>query len=80
MLYPVAVDLLFIASALIVSESFLERDQALAGAVLNTIANLGQSLGLAVIAIISNTVTQAQDDATSPNGLLAGYRAGKLLL
>ncbi|MCJ1331151.1 hypothetical protein MMC10_007838 [Thelotrema lepadinum] len=75
-LYPVAVDIVFLTSALIISESFPERDQALAGAVFNTIANLGQSLGLAVIAVVTNAVTQGQSDAQSVQGLLEGYRAG----
>ncbi|KAI4153295.1 MAG: hypothetical protein LQ340_002413 [Diploschistes diacapsis] len=75
-LYPLVVDSIFLVSALVISESFTERDQAVAGAVINTIANMGQSLGLAFIAVVTNSVTQSKSDMGSVEGLLEGYRAG----
>ena len=73
------VDSIFLISALVISESFTERDQAVAGAVVTTIANMGQSLGLASIAVVTNSVTQSKSDVGSVQGLLEGYRAGTYL-
>ena len=77
-LYPVAVEVICMTSALIIMESFPDRDQALAGAVFNTIANLGQAVGLALIAVITNVVSQQHGDQGSTSSLLEGYRAGML--
>ena len=66
---------MFVVSALVIADAFPARDQAMAGAVFNTIANLGQALGLAIIAIITNTVTMSSEEK-GPLRLLAGYRAG----
>jgi MFS family permease len=70
------VDVVFVIAAIVISESFPERDQALAGAVFNTVANLGQALGLAIIAVVTNTVTQNHGEKDTTQGLLEGYRAG----
>ena len=69
---------LFPVALLMVSETFPEKDQALAGAVFSTFGQFGQSLGLAIIAVITNSVSDAQEQykPTSPKGLLEGYRAG----
>ena len=50
----------------------------MAGAIFNTVAQFGTSIGLAIIAIISNAVTQGSNyrDKNSPDALLEGYRAG----
>jgi len=51
--------------------------QSLAGAVFNTVAQFGQAFGLSIMAVISAQVTQKSSYAvkTSPDALLAGYRA-----
>lgn len=77
-LYPVAVEVICMTSALIITESFPEQEQALAGAVFNTIANLGQAIGLALVAVITSVVSQGHGPERSSASLLEGYRAGKL--
>jgi membrane protease YdiL (CAAX protease family) len=82
-LYPFCIDFVYVISAIVISDSFPARDQALAGAVFNTIANLGQALGLALVAILTNAVTQAHEGdpagtalEQSVQAVLVGYRAG----
>lgn len=69
--------MLFTVGILVVSEVFPERDQALAGAIFNTLAQFGTSIGLAVMGIITNSVTRQSQyqSQTSPDALEAGYRA-----
>lgn len=63
---------------ILISELFPESTQALGGAVFNTVAQFGQSIGLGIIGIISNTVTKKSTypDKSSPPALLVGYHAG----
>lgn len=63
---------------IVVSEVFPEKTQALAGAVFNVVTQFGQSIGLALVGVVSDSVTRASkySDKTSPPALLAGYRAG----
>lgn len=51
--------------------------QSLAGAVFNTVSNLGQAVGLAVMAVISASVTEKSRvlPREGPEALLTGYRA-----
>ena len=62
----------------LVSEVFPDRTQALAGAVFNTVGQFGQALGLALIGVVSDSVTQNSKyaDKNTPDALLVGYRAG----
>ena len=52
--------------------------QALAGAVFNTVAQFGTSLGLTLIAVIAASVTkkEGEKEIGMEAELLAGYRAG----
>lgn len=81
-MYGICIDVVFVVSALVISDSFAEHEQALAGAVFNTVANLGQALGLALTAVVTNTVTlehkSGHGDLASQDtaSLLDGYRAG----
>ena len=77
LLCPLAADVLFTVGILVVSNVFPERTQALAGAVFNTVAQLGTSIGLAATAVISSTVTRDSDfsNKNSPAALMTGYRA-----
>ena len=56
-LSPLSVDVLFTVGMLIVSESFEEGSQALAGAVFNTVGNFGMSLGVGVCQLVALGVT-----------------------
>jgi MFS family permease len=72
---------------IIVSDSFPERDQALAGAVFNTVAQFGMSLGMGSCQVVALGVIgsgESNSDSTSAHGsassddpdeLLKGYRA-----
>lgn len=69
---------IFTVGILLVSEVFPDGTQALAGAVFNTVGQFGQAIGLALIGIVSDSVTQNSKyaDKTTPDALWVGYRAG----
>jgi MFS family permease len=68
---------LFTIAHLIVTDIFPSNMHALAGAVFNTVAQLGTSLGMSVIAIVSSSVINSSlsPDKHSPEALMVGYRA-----
>ncbi|XPS97199.1 hypothetical protein M3J09_006437 [Ascochyta lentis] len=84
---PFSADVLFTVGLIIVSDSFPERDQALAGAVFNTVAQFGMSLGMGACQVVALGVIgsdrSGNDDASrhgssaaeDPSELLKGYRA-----
>jgi Na+/melibiose symporter-like transporter len=76
-LQPLSVDVLFTVGLLIVSEAFPEGEQALAGGVFNTVGQLGMSIGLAVMGVISSEVTERSgfERKDGPQALMLGYRA-----
>lgn len=75
-LSAVGCDVLFTASNLVVTNAFPDKTQALAGGVFNTVAQIGKSVGLAISAIIANTITTSLEDSGKPRAqvLLEGYR------
>ncbi|KAI9674922.1 MAG: hypothetical protein M1822_008984 [Bathelium mastoideum] len=86
LLSPLSGDVLFVISGLIITNTFPEGTQALASAVFNTISQFGTAAGLAVMAVISSSVSQdyaqrrdipveTSADDYSPDILLEGYRA-----
>lgn len=68
---------IFTVANLIIADSFTAKTQGLAGAVFNTIAQFGTSIGLTTFAIISSGVTKSSpySDKGSPDALMSGYRA-----
>ncbi|KAL4966358.1 major facilitator superfamily domain-containing protein [Aspergillus stella-maris] len=81
-LSPVNGDVLWTVSSLVICRAFPSNAQALAGSVFNTISQLGNSVGLAVAAVIAASVSAHDESdisvATSsqtPEQLLEGYRA-----
>ena len=62
---------------LLITDVFPKETQALAGAVYQTMSQLGISIGIAVLAVISNTTTDASPvpDKGSPEALMQGFRA-----
>ena len=74
---PVSSDLLFSVSNLVITANFRPNEQALAGGVFNTISQLGNSIGLAVTAMIASSVTMdaRSGKAANPSAILEGYRA-----
>ncbi|KAJ5204926.1 major facilitator superfamily domain-containing protein [Penicillium cinerascens] len=77
LLGPLSADVIFTVANLIIADSFSAKTQGLAGAVFNTIAQFGTSIGLTIFAIISSTVTQesSYNNKGSPDALMVGYRA-----
>ncbi|KAF2465391.1 MFS general substrate transporter [Lindgomyces ingoldianus] len=87
---PFSVDVLFTVGLIIVSNSFPEKTQALAGAVFNTVAQFGMSLGVGLCQVVSLGVMGNHDagngrkgsrnddafDNPDHNAMLMGYRAG----
>lgn len=63
--------------AVIITNNFSSSKQALAGSILNTVSQFGSAVGLAVMGVISTSVTDASGyaDKNSPDALLKGYRA-----
>ena len=76
-LNPVGADVLFTVSNLVITAVFPARDQALAGSVFNTVAQIGKSVGLATSAVIAASVTQHSriSDKEAPAALMEGYRS-----
>ncbi|KAI1245072.1 hypothetical protein MGN70_011960 [Eutypa lata] len=87
LLSPFSANTLFVVSALIITSTFPDDTQALAGAVFNTFSQFGTAIGLAVVAVISSSVSQTYstshahspagvaENAYTPRDLLEGYRA-----
>jgi MFS family permease len=76
MLAPLSGDVLFTVGLLIVSDEFPEGMQALAGAVFNTVAQFGMSLGIGICQVVSLSVSdrgETHDNEAIP--LLKGYQA-----
>jgi len=74
---PFSADILFTVGLLVVSDVFPARMQALAGAVFNTVAQFGTSVGLTIMAVIAASTTNGSklQDKNSPDALMSGYRA-----
>lgn len=69
--------MIFTVANLIIADSFSPKTQGLAGAVFNTIAQFGTSIGLTTFAIIAASVTDGSSykNKSSPEALMVGYRA-----
>jgi len=77
LLLPLSVDVGYTVANLIITDSFPIHTQALAGAVFNTMAQFGMSIGIAVMAVVSSSISQTHESSGSNNGevLMKGYRA-----
>jgi MFS family permease len=73
---PIAGDVLYTVGLIIVSDSFDEKTQALAGAVFNTVGQFGQSLGIGLVQVVTLGVMGRDGDQTGGDKQLRGYRAG----
>jgi hypothetical protein len=85
---PFSADVLFTVGLIIVSDTFPEKTQALAGAVFNTVAQIGMSLRMGLCQVVALGVQGdvgsdgggGQDGASASNdvaatAVLKGYRA-----
>lgn len=82
---PFSADVLFTVGLIIVSDSFPEDTQALAGAVFNTVAQFGMSLGMGSCQVVALGVQSKVGDGNGVDGtgdgdLLRGYRASYWLM
>ncbi|KAK4504447.1 hypothetical protein PRZ48_005363 [Zasmidium cellare] len=77
LLAPLSVDILFTVGTIVVSNAFPAKEQALGGAVFNTFAQLGTSVGLCGMSVIQESVTKASgvEDKESPEAVMEGLRA-----
>lgn len=73
----VGADCLFTISNLVITSHFPQTKQALAGGVLNTIAQIGKSIGLATAAVLAASVTGKTKAKTvvDLDALFEGYHA-----
>ena len=76
-LMPVSIDVLSTVGILLTSEIFSQDTQALAAGVFNTVGQLGVSIGLAIVGVVSRSATNQSGFVSkdSPAALLVGYRA-----
>lgn len=70
-------DSLFTISNLLIMSVFPGSTQGLAGGVFNTIAQIGKSLSLALVALLAESITKHStvEEKKSPEALMEGYRA-----
>jgi MFS family permease len=68
---------IFTVASLVITDSFPTSTQALAGAVFNTMAQFGTSIGIAIMAVISSSVSHehSASNPTTNSALMQGYRA-----
>lgn len=81
-LNPIGCDALFLVANLIIISVFPRDTQGLVGVVFNTVAQIGRSLGLAVIALVADSVIarSSVEDKGSAEALMEGYRAAFWLM
>ncbi|KAE8448221.1 hypothetical protein EG329_009651 [Mollisiaceae sp. DMI_Dod_QoI] len=74
---PVCADVLFTVAQLLITSVFPPQTHGLAGGVFNTISDIGNSVGLAVTAVVASAVTMAENGKmdSTPKALMDGYRA-----
>ncbi|KAK7408825.1 hypothetical protein QQX98_009011 [Neonectria punicea] len=75
LLMPISCDALFTVGLIVITDVFPEDTQALAGAVFNTAAQFGSALGLAILQVVSTSVTNEQKGMDEIPALMKGYRA-----
>ena len=74
---PICADVLFTVANLLITSVFPPQTHGLAGGVFNTISNIGNSVGLAVTAVVASSVTMAEKGKSESvtEVLMDGYRA-----
>ncbi|KAI1339192.1 major facilitator superfamily domain-containing protein [Xylariaceae sp. FL0016] len=75
LLCPVNPWVLFSISNMVISDAFPQEDQSLAGAVFNEVAQFGNSVGLAITAVIAASVTEHSKGYVGDAAVMQGYRA-----
>jgi hypothetical protein len=67
-------DVFYTIANLLITSSFPNETQALAGAIFNTVAQVGKAVGVTLSALVSESVS-AESDLIGPERLLEGYQA-----
>jgi MFS family permease len=79
LLSPICMDVLFTVSNLLITSVFPPKTHGVAGGVFSTISQIGNSVGLAITAVIASGVTMAKShtpaEQRQPEHLMEGYRA-----
>jgi MFS family permease len=75
LLMPISCDVLFTVGLIVITDVFPEDTQALAGAVFNTASQFGNAFGLAIMQIVSTTVTKDKEKHHDPHAVMDGFRA-----
>ena len=75
LLSPSGADSLFVVSNLLITSLFPEKTHGLAGGVFQTVSQIGKSMGLALTAVLANTVAARHGDKNSVQAMLEGYRS-----
>ncbi|KAF5244747.1 hypothetical protein FAUST_2264 [Fusarium austroamericanum] len=74
-LMPVSADVLFTVGLIVVTETFPENKQAIAGSVFNAASQFGNAMGLAIMQVVSALVTKQNSGMKGNEALLEGYKA-----
>ncbi|KAF5602382.1 aminotriazole resistance protein [Fusarium subglutinans] len=74
-LMPFSADVLFTVGLIVVTETFSEDKQAVAGSVFNAASQFGNAMGLAVMQVISTLVSKQHAGSKPAEALLQGYKA-----
>jgi len=74
-LMPVSIDVLFTVGLIVVTETFPEDKQAIAGSVFNAASQFGNAMGLAIMQVVSTLVTKNHSGLEETEALLEGYKA-----
>ncbi|KAL5346860.1 hypothetical protein ACLOAV_008003 [Pseudogymnoascus australis] len=74
---PICADVLFTVANLVITSVFPPKTHGLAGGVFNTVSNIGNSVGLAITAVVASSVTLSEKgkDESVAEMLMDGYRA-----
>lgn len=67
--------MIFSVSNLLISDAFPAEIQSVAGSVFNSLAQFGNSVGLAVTATIAASVTEHSNTKDNTEALMEGFRA-----
>ncbi|KAF4495322.1 hypothetical protein FAGAP_8527 [Fusarium agapanthi] len=74
-LMPFSADVLFTVGLLVVTETFSEDKQTVAGSVFNVASQFGNAIGLAVMQVISTLFSKQHAGSKPVEALLQGYKA-----
>lgn len=75
LLMPMSCDIVFTIGLIIIVNTFALEKQAVAGAVFNISTQLGSSFGIAIMQVISTSVTENSGYKVHAEALLEGYKA-----